>query len=280
MKAEIVYHYASAEALAGIIGKGEIWVNFFSVQNDRKESEILFDLLAEHRTSLLERYPQQHAALGLLKTLWDSPPRLPIVDGYFSCSLSTLPDSLDLWKSYTGGKPGFAIGFDREKLTDVVRSNRCDIVTCVYDKQEQECLLLKLIDETISKLVEEYSDFETRYVNLNYAVRRLAPVFKHYGFKSESEIRIVHLHRNLDHDEASELFFNNPVHVDYRVGRFGLTPYFKIRIADEIPKELVRSVTIGPGHDSGSVRPGLEFLLKKAGLDPNIITESDIPYRY
>lgn len=94
-------------------------------------------------------------------------------------------------------------------------------------------------------------------------ITTLAPLFKHPGFREESEWRIV----------ATE-----PVGIPlrFRAGPSYLCPYVEANILQE--KSTLQRLIIGPNPNQNRARSSVEMLLSSEGFDAVEVTSSSLPY--
>ena len=101
----IVYHYTSAEGIAGIISNHEIWMSNTAFMNDTTELRTL-----QKDPSILKDsdFTNEH-----VKRAWHNMPEREYFDtNYYMASFSRVKDMLEQWRAYGS----YCIGFNSKEL--------------------------------------------------------------------------------------------------------------------------------------------------------------------
>jgi hypothetical protein len=274
-----LYHYTSAQGLAGILASRCLWATDSAFLNDWREikyaAEPLIERLARHIGGRVSEEPSDlhpettddnrlvvmQSALMAIQRFMELPPsehRHTYIDGatYVAC-LSEDHDQLGQWRAY--GKSGYAIGFQRDALISAA--------PLVGPVGYGEAAVGSLCDEVISYLESRpptaHPGTHGFFDAVNYCMPRLALV-KHDAFAQEKEWRLVHSRYN----QALE-------DVKVRTAPI-LIPYVECPFDDSALMEIV----IGPGGTVHSER-AVRALLTAHGFHPNsiAITQSRAPFR-
>ena len=189
---------------------------------------------------------------------------------------------LSQWRGYSALGKGVSTGFDPEYLLACAQSQSFQLGKCVYDPEQQQVLIKKVI-ESVECLAEEYGETtdETQrpptqsyyaiFEQVESDLLRIAALLKHPSFQEEEEWRIV-----------------SPVLVDYvstpvkfREGTSMLVPYieFILGLGNDEPIEL-EHVVLGPTPNINLSMNSLTMFLSKMRVKVNAgISYCQIPYR-
>jgi hypothetical protein len=272
-----LYHYTGIGALLGIVENRKLWASHIYYLNDAAEivhaRDVLVKLIEKEKTSTTEK-----DFLDLfqewLKTFSKNAYHL------FVFSLSEEPNLLSQWRSYTPHGKGVSIGFSSDLLLRVVKAQELRIARCLYDRHEQEELMLGLLQKMLisfrqlgltqntskSKFFQKYHGFLERFRG---DILQLFSVIKHPSFKEEREWRIIYKYY---------LKYTIP-QIKFREGASMLVPYFEIDIdPNKDEKLLFDRVYLGPSqHNELSHSALSNFLSNKAVC--NQTKSSGITYR-
>lgn len=272
MDDNLIFHYTTSDGIIGILKNQKLWLSLVNLQNDSSELALIADLLPIAIADLKKEYDFDETTMRLLDELPNTNKPYPIIDNVFTLSFSRDGNSMNLWKSYTGNKAGFSIGFDKKLLDKVIDANLCYMNVCEYDAVKQVELLKSEIIDYFESIRNEVSDYVWKDIHLSWKVYSCAPILKSAHFSDEKEIRVIHNVRFID--EVRKKAFK------YRANRGLLVPYFEIDISENFRK-LIRKVVVGPGHNRETAKLAIDFLLDDIGLDKkNILEFSEIPLRY
>lgn len=272
--------------------------------NDRAElrfgAKILSEVLDQHVND--QDLPKEHASV--LRTLsaevaadnltmnWAT--HRSRIAVHAAC-LSQQKDQLSQWRGYGANGGGYAIGISRDLLQNRsarLQSGRPDGKgASLYQVHYGLDNARKFLSDFISSLLRPVDPFnDVPYINgerpTDFA--RLACMYaiaqvKHQSFDEEQEWRLI--------TDTSGYDFT-----EFRTGRNGLIPYVDLCInpkqvrleADSgeytvLPSELVRrsitSLVVGPGPDQELRVDAARRLMHKNGYNPEVVTESEVPYR-
>jgi hypothetical protein len=265
---EIIYHYTSPGGLLGIIENGLIWASHISHLNDEREvgyaRELLDDVtdwLHEARNDGLEtEVAYARGAIQTIRTIHD-------FTNFFVASFSSEWNSLSQWSRYAGAG-GYAVGIDPSffQLDDRTRLQQVS-----YDRDHQLQLMKNIVDTHLPStkgLAQKALPIWGVEVGSHLVVFGLS--CKSEGFSEEKEWRIVKLFPR-----------NEWMEIEFRPGRFGIIPYWKLPIKQREGPCAIREIVIGPTHYGDDAVRAVELLLKAHGLESAGITirESKIPIR-
>ena len=151
-----------------------------------------------------------------------------------------------------------------------------NLVKCIYKEKDQGELAKQLVsrfaeydsnhDSTVD-LNERIEAFFARY-DWWYLLLNITWAFKHRGFDEEREWRLVCQHPN-----------SLVPHLQYRSGRFGVTPYFALPVAVEDTPIRFDEIVIGPSANRVAAKTALEFLLHTHKCEVTEVLVSRTPLR-
>ena len=290
-KVDVLYHYTDAHGLLGLLGspaRPEIWATHFKYLNDASEwvyaQELLKRVVAERVKTeedlLLNDF--LHMFLGDFFSE-------EISDIYVACFCEK-DDVLSQWRAYAGASGAYALGFRSDDVASRGQSEhdpqeprfKHELFRVVYDETVQRRHLNALIDCAM-KSVKKYAmdaardskhawEVMTHHKSslTDYIIRRML-AFKHPEFSVEQEWRLCH--------QASD----ETAHVQYRAGRYGVTPYVCLDISPtEGPFEgrmpLV-SVTCGPSVNLENSKRAVIAMLESRKFKDVKVTGTTLPLR-
>lgn len=256
-----IFHYTDVNGLTGIVSDGCVWATHSSRLNDMTENELGFILVKEHVINSFNGASRQLFEKALLE--------FKSVETYVAC-YSTENDLLGQWRSYTGDKVGYCLGFETKYMATI--DDRMPILEKVIynDIKAIELLdhLLQRVDDFLS--TNPFGEVEVGYILgiIEATLSNFACIIKHHKFEEEREYRQIY------QPEKTALRLERFV----RNGQFGLTPYVKIGFLekDRLP---LKSVTIGPCKDFELEENSLRILLKQYDYGDVEIMKSKIPLR-
>lgn len=174
----------------------------------------------------------------LYRTIQEASSLIEENDFYIACA-SANPNSLNLWRNYSGGQ-GYAIGLDRNVAWGTVNLERnivpywtnrkswvatSDWKPVVYDPQEQRAKVESFIQGQLhddssaaNTLLNDERYFRTKRQELWAKTISLAATFKDFAFSGEEEVRQV-------------FAISEEVVPSFRAGGSGLVPYIEIGVA-------------------------------------------------
>lgn len=264
-----LFHYTDTAGLIGILaGKGELWATDARCMNDTDE--------LTKGTSLLNRVlaaNETHPAHALLARLLAHP---AYVSGLvFVASFSSKRDLLSQWRAYADNGAGFSIGFrsaELNKLTIDGKKICAHLIRVEYQPKAQELRAQRLINrilQTLEAIAGETCDdcdeqlFATA---LGLVLRTFSASCKNIGFEEEAEYRLVVLF-NQDPLLApgAKPQLTMPV-CHFRVGRYGVTPFLKLRFPEDVLTHGLSRIVIGPRCTAPETEQKLRVLLANAGV--------------
>lgn len=219
---EHLYHYTSAPGLEGIVKNRAIWMGHARYMNDTSElyyfRELLTDNIRRRMISDKSRDPSE-----ALETMQEAC-RQQDTNVFFT-SLSESGDLLSQWRGYTGGKPGFSIGFPFKRLQTAAGHQNARLAKVCYDEDEAK----RVADTLISSWITYFQTMRLGPAGalaseLSKAVSSIAPLFKPPGFSEEAEWRII---KFLDLDDLE---------VRFRSTASTVIPYVHFTISDIVDK--------------------------------------------
>ncbi len=261
----LLYHYTDVRGLEGIINNEEIWLTEYGYLNDSSEGVYGIEIFKEVLGSGVFRdYNLFRDRFDYKVDFVDLVNAISRKEGVFCCSFTSEGNLLSQWRAYCPKEGGYSIGFSAESLKKLSKTRYFSFFRCIYKKEEQINIGLKVINEFLyyAENTDGFSQgqFQT---HLQEPVTFFASAFKNNHFREEKEWRLVY----------SNKFSTN---VCYRTkgNVINAIPYVKL----PLPKNAIEEIIIGPCGNSHSAKRSLELLLKLKGMNPEI-KDSGIPYR-
>lgn len=258
---KVIYHYTDSYGLLGLIESGSIWATHVSRLNDSSEyhhgAKLVTDFVRDN---------MPHSSKSLVEKALSEFKRADI---YIAC-YSTKHDLLSQWRSYSGARVGYCLGFATEEMATLDEKMPL-LEPVIYKDDMAKAILAKLLYKVEEFLnTNEFGEVEVGYLlgMVGATLNILACMIKHHKFEEENEFRQFY-------QPGATLLELEPF---FRNGRFGLTQYVKIRFLEE-KKLPLRSVTVGPCQDTKAEVNSLTALLSKYGYSDVEILASDIPLR-
>lgn len=273
---KILYHYTTQSGLLGILSAKKIWATQIHYLNDTKEFWHALEVAEASLSAGIgeTEIPDHREKLISLRA------GLETLVGADTCvvSFSESRDSLGQWRGYGGNQPGFAIGFDFEKLKRIALVSGGALDPCMYGSNDQMDLMGALIAQAVGGTLSDLRGFihpvkgSLVYIadgEFSEKLGDVAPLMKHAAFEEEQEWRIVCRPR-LD------------MPIKHRPGHSMLLPYVEINLLCSGVLECISEIVVGPCPNPKLAEKSLESLLNAthdlAGIPR--ITSSRAPYRY
>jgi hypothetical protein len=287
-----IYHYTSADGIAGIIDNHEIWMSNTAFMNDKTELRMLQD----NPTILKESdFTNEH-----IRNAWRNMSEQRYFDtNYYMASFSMAKDLLEQWRAYGC----YCIGFDAKKL--LIRKG-ISFYRCLYTAKDIKKWILK--KEKIYS-PDKLKDDETTKAWFAFNVLYIAAMkYKNEHFKNEKEVRLITTSsHNWYYNNSPEMYENDlPIHVRRHAKYESPVPYVKLFFEEEgkaegnkvKEKEMemkarklkndptkqrkllpITEVVIGPIEYQKEAKTACEILLADRGYKGVKVSISNIPYR-
>lgn len=188
MSTSTLYHYTNGNGLLGIFSSKELWLSHIGFLNDSNEIRLALELLKAKLLTVDRQVLPDATKQKIIDVACNNA-------AYMICAMSFCEkgDLLSQWRGYASQQGGYAIGFDREGLTQVAK-NGCELQQCIYDEEQQQDLVSKIIDnilETRRSLDPSVETMLTAQIASHYFEFWL-PKIKDGSFSEEREWRLVH----------------------------------------------------------------------------------------
>ena len=265
-------HYTDLHGLKGIVQNKELWLSNASFLNDPEEinhgiamaRKVLktiskdisdSDVVAKARKKLVDQIAKE------IETF--NPP-----EAYIVCFCEQ-KDLLSQWRGYSSHQ-GISISFDTKKLMQAFQGSNIDLQKVHYGVNATRDHLMNHIQENLPDIADdiEYMIGSLTSVEIKKAffdlMSKLAPRFKHFGFREEKEWRLI-----VTNPEKQDILFRPRSQL--------MLPYVAISSPDNLLP--ITRVTIGPGIQDTAVSNSIRFFLEKVGYDPDLVCSSRTPYR-
>ena len=253
---ETLYHYTTIEALfAGILSDkrndGEeicLWASNCEYMNDPDEIKTGIKFAEEFLTHLLDD-----------DVLFSEESKNNMLRNTFLLSLSACADELPMWNTYGNGGKGINLEID---LTDYLAQKKHNYLAGTLYSYPNTA---KRLSEKIKKLSEK---------------AELKKLLNEIQFNAEIELLssiLVMITKNeyYDYENEVRLACMFPDKVEYRLSKGLIIPYIKVFL----PKEKLKSITIGPCADFNLTEKSLRTYLDSIGFEHVQIKQSVINYR-
>ena len=296
---DILYHYTTQSGLLGIIESNSIRATDIFYLNDATEYNYALNLMLDKINELTESLPPKktptfalvtgshrpakkdinqikHEFLEEIQKILQSFKQLNTKEFFsiFVCSFSQKGDHLGQWRGYCPNGNGFSIGFNREKLTALMKKGHFNLVKCIYEKKAQIKIIAKIFNISLKELESKFqkegkitelfdSAFETAFNLIE-----TAPKFKDVSFKDEKEWRFI---ARIDSKSKK---------IRYRKGMSMITPYISIELLNESISTIpITHLIVGPTPHKELASTSVKAMLINKVLTDCEFTSSKIPYR-
>lgn len=286
---QVLYHYSGIESLMGMLETNNIWMSKGTFLNDSNEliyiAEILEAVLEKIEQRIISIYGRGQKIEEIVNLISVNLTEMKKkfqedihVDDFeaFIFSLTRNKDSLALWYNYAKGD-GYNIGFSSAEMLRRMSEfaerikNQYNFVygQVVYEKAEQETLLIEFILDIVDHLLRENirlnsSEVEDVLANHFFSIITTCSVFfKNEAFKSEEEFRIAFPKRisAIKEKDKLELLFRSQNGI--------VIPFIMVDFYSKLP---ISEVTIGPKNNIDVAKSGMEQYLKSKGYNLDEIT--------
>jgi Protein of unknown function (DUF2971) len=261
--------------LLGIIGKKCLWATSISHLNDSREYHYALDILTERLKAFRASPPGEAEADFLMWLDTPAPLRAGIRPFAYVFSMSERGNWLGLWRGYSLGVGGFAIGFSPERLATLGTAHGFQLVQCVYNRPDQDSLIDALISRWLGHIAR-FANNPAVYQHVGDSWRHafwqeflvLAARIKHPAFDEEREWRLIYDAR-----------ITPIVKPRYRPTRSQLVPYITIPLDVSQEATPIRRVIVGPNPDTYLANVTLNHFLAFSLPTVPEVEVSDIPFR-
>jgi len=184
-----LYHYTSIDALAGIIGKGELWFGNTSNMNDKNEcKDFIYNLQEALLTDLADKYKED------CKRFFDELDSRVTSNFPFAMCLSKLKDNAAQWERYASNAMGVCLTFDTALLYRAVMNQPIIFNNVFYEYNIRRNELYDILKTYFETGQFPYGLSSRKGLQIN--IEASSYIRKHISFKSEEEVRIVTLGNN------------------------------------------------------------------------------------
>lgn len=259
----IIYHYCRMESFFNIIKGKSIWLSDALKTNDFLELKWILEVL---------NFPNISTDLESFKLEYEYWVRT-FYRPHIAC-FSTEGDVLSQWRGYANDGKGVAIGFNRNYFESISNpeNKETKLIDVVYDEVEQRQKLGKLMK---SIDIEQFHKINSNLEGLSSIVLiqqiiEYGLFFKHYSFREEKEIRLIHGFGEVSAESES---------IKYRSTEDNLISYMEIPLNIENEFPPIREIVLGPKNKADE-RDVKNFYQRIFGIQREIkITRSMSSYR-
>jgi hypothetical protein len=288
---DILWHYTPQHALPLILQSQVLWASESRYLNDSQEYLVAHTAVCSILDSRLIADGPNHERLSECRIMMDLVNYERAAKHYVAC-LSAEPDDLSQWRAYGGSMGAYAIGFRSGPLLAACNIPQSIIpvrlARAMYSPLKHRAVLSRLIDAMLETPVEEVStNYGTAVTNFLTAFVDCAAVIKHHAFAAEKEWRLI----------AGGVGLPPHIKRGFRSGSSSPVPYAALplihepapqRIEPGKPRErplrirwpdLIDEIIVGPSREQELAVEATRALLREHGLQPSIVSASEIPYR-
>lgn len=286
-QAKLLYHYTSFETIFAILHEykknGKDFClrasNIYNV-NDPNEMIIGFDMTKE----LILKYEENHhiPTEKKLSQVYDSPEQISECKndylygkGLFEIEHGTIPyivcfskhkDFLPMWSMYGKQCKGVCLIIDIIGL--ISNLPNCPLFDFVYyTKKNNTSTIEYIISSIYDSYLRQCNDKKNKAFELATICLAAAPFFKHKDYQYEREFRITTYKSYAD------------ITIPQKPLLIAEKKKVETYIPINIPIEALKGIIIGPDANYEVMRDVLSLELKECGLDPRIITKSQISFK-
>ncbi|PTR05880.1 Protein of unknown function (DUF2971) [Nitrosospira sp. Nsp5] len=264
MDSDTLYHYCSVDTFDSILKKKEIWLSNTRFMNDLQEGRYIHELI---RQGVKDDDEFVNFATNYKRIYGEA---------YVAC-FSENGDLLSLWERYANACRGFAIGFDKALLEELLAqitsdepdehdsSEGINLIKINYSKDVADLYgKLKKSYPSMFKKVPKHSLTMESFRNEDFG--KTLWIYKHPFFDQELEHRIIYLPDKFK--ESNRDILGNKVS---RLTCDGICDHFPLRFSTV--ENIVVRVVIGPLNKAG--KSVIEGYLKNIGSSIAEVTYSD-----
>lgn len=264
-----LYHYTSSEGFRGIIEGNNLRFADPLFLNDGSEVHYANDVLHGALSNLdgLTRREEEFARRVVERIQNTAIQFRPII-----FCLSEEPDLLNQWRDYGKDVVAYCIEFETISLLTYDWGFPCQIVKINYDRDSQQLIVQKLLNETAGIFRKYRSSLFNRDFASKVLDAALAEIwgalisFKNPAFAAEREWRLLAYSSSFGRQRAK-----------FRSGPLGVVPYFE-RVPRAGLSLPINRVWVGPSPFSAVARHATGLFLSANGYDGEVIA-SQIPAR-
>jgi len=290
----VVYHYTSLSAMMNILRTQTIWATDIGYLNDVSERNLLLNTVDEHLASFALKHNLDAEPFRQSDPYWP--------EGPFVASFSAERDSLNQWRSYCPIANGVSIGFKTECLKGAEMTWKpiyegqeqsfwdfipaCDFKAVSYVEPNEDGLAIRTMNFAYAAALHSIEEMEAELAEGNVSVdgyfrhnvEAEASFYKHKGFLSESEYRLI-----------LPYVFQQFHQIQFRCTRSSMVPYVELRVPRSRNAEMIRpnvyrwdavtEIVIGPTPNTALTQRAVLGFCRSIGLASANVTTSKLPYR-
>lgn len=288
----LLYHYTNNEGLAGILGKGELWLSHIMFLNDTREFKHACDVLAYN----VRNYPQKYKEMwienqcreeqfdSMIDNMHEKSSYEYVSKRYnpwrghqFIFSMTQQKNALSQWRAYGNGE--YAIEFD---FKNIVGRHDINLVRVIYSGEKGE-----IIDEDVQNALGSFFESHIRHIHddgridtevfhdgiddiiINLLQKDFFARHKNDGFAEEQEWRLV---KYVGKDNES-IFFTR--------GNKYPKPRFIIEESSQDKSILsaISGVMCGPGLDLDLLKVVMSMIKPDNSTSHIQLSSSKVPYQ-
>lgn len=278
-----LFHYTTLEGLKGIVKNRSLWFTHTSSLNDPSELEYGKDLIVD---ILMKEKINKHEKIidDFLQSLIDNMNMFSKVmyETYIACFCES-NNLLSQWRGYAASGGGYNLGFEFTSDTKFYHTKD--------ESSDDSYVILRKIQYLLKDQIEKvenyissllcYANDAIVYLNKHGGVQSHWPQmaamessnpffdlmfsFKNPVFKEEKEWRLI----------KSRFKERKPEQIKFRENAKGVIPYLETFMFEDIEGQLffpLRSIKLGPTHDTLSTKSALDLFIRKESVLENKIT--------
>jgi Protein of unknown function (DUF2971) len=274
---ELIYHYCRPEAFLEIIKHKAVWMSAYYVLNDAMEREWGYSVFAGVLDELRDEFGNDFTEQ--VTNAIDASTFLNVA--MISC-YSLDADVLSQWRAYADDGRGFAIGFDPKLMKMPAKQLRV-----LYERDAQVAELTGNLKHVFNNEKSIGFKFDEQFKSHWFNVGLDLISYKHYGFREEKEIRLVHVSGLAPHGNSFKILplgardedgkeIIGPREIRFRPSNGAVVPYVSLDYTDNGKNSPVKEIVLGPRNESSE--SNIDIFLNTIGIDDVRVRRSTVPY--
>jgi hypothetical protein len=269
-----LYHYTNTSGLTGILESRRLWATDVRFLNDASEVSYARRLLKAAVDDLKSQSPHDTRTSDQL-ALIEQLSRAPDIPPTFAACMCAEADLLSQWRAYGDVDGRYAIGLNRERLSDIAFEQNITLLPVKYDVSEQRRLLNTAVHDALEYLSQQRVQSAVKPDDRNTVIamglsETLLEV-KNPHFREEAEWRLA---RTAWRTAASDPLTH------FRSHHGEILPYQEFSLVDDQSgTSALEVVVVGPSAHADSRAEAVRQLLQHHGLHQVTVRISEIPLR-
>ena len=271
----ILYHYTNVEGMLGITRSKTLWATDTRFLNDRSEIRYPREVLATLTEKAKLGYDSSDSAATSVFGLVSDLARTVGNPYTFAACTCADGDLLSQWRGYGGMGGGYAIGLNRDRLSDIAFEQNFELFPVLYDDDVQREVLRTALNDCVEYMKQQRVQ-NTVAADVAETVMRIAFTesmleIKNPHFREEKEWRLART-------DWLERTIRPPTL--FRAVGSGVVPYQEINLMSmDSSFDAFEVVVIGPTADPRLTAEAVRDLLNHRNLAHVRVELSEVPLR-